>query len=55
MPAFFIEERIGSGSFLKKRTKKLLSAGPWAFRRQRPWPSVAKVFCCFFLKKQRFL
>ncbi len=39
-----------SGSFLKKRTKKLLSLG-WALSRGRA-TAEAKAFCFFFSKKK---
>jgi hypothetical protein len=51
-----VKEEAGSGSFLKKRTKKLLLLLPWAWPRQINAPAVparagAKVFCALFFKK----
>jgi hypothetical protein len=47
------QARQASGSFLKKRTKKLLL--PAGVGTRVPHPAGAEVFCFFFSKKKRFL
>jgi hypothetical protein len=52
-----VEQSKESSSFLKKRTKKLLSVTPkpdWPIRPIR-WTQQAKVFCFFFSRKKTFL
>jgi hypothetical protein len=44
-----------SGSFLKKRTKKLLKAGPWALPPPQPMAQTNKSFFASFCSQKEVL
>jgi len=47
-----LEGSVGSASFFeKKKQKTFITFGHGRWRRRRPWPRLAEVFCAAFLKK----